>query len=103
MNRPIAAHRLPYEARARIADNIFLLRKHAGYSQEILGERAKISLERIGTLENGRIVGPLDLYVRLASSLDVTLTELLAGVRWNPGTIEFEYEAGYQVDFEVEG
>jgi hypothetical protein len=41
--------------------------------------------------------------VRLAGSLGVTLNELLAGVRWNPGTIEFEFEAGYQVDFEIEG
>jgi hypothetical protein len=41
MNRPIAAHRLPYEAKARIADNIFLLRKHAGYSQKAWANRQR--------------------------------------------------------------
>lgn len=101
MNRPIAARRLPYEARARIADNAFLLRRRAGYSQEALSERAVVSVERISKLENGRILGPLDTYVRIAGSLSVTLDDLLAGVTWTPGTVEFEFEAGYRVEFET--
>lgn len=103
MNRPIEARRLPYDARARIADNAFLLRKRAGYTQEGLSERAMVSVERISKLENGSVVGPLDTYVRIAGSLEVTLNDLLAGVRWIPGAIEFELDAGYRVEFEVEG
>lgn len=90
MNGPIESRKLPYAARARIADNAFLLRKRAGYSQEALGERAMVSADRIGKLENGGVAGPLDVYVRLAGSLSVTLDDLLAGVRWTPGTVEFE-------------
>jgi transcriptional regulator with XRE-family HTH domain len=103
VNRPIAARRLPYEARARIADNAFLLRKHAGYSQEALRERALVSVDRISQLENGRVLGPLDTYVRIAGSLAVMLSDLLAGVTWTPGTVEVEFKAGYRVEFEVSG
>jgi transcriptional regulator with XRE-family HTH domain len=99
----IEARRLPYQARARIADNALLLRKRAGYSQEALSERALVAVDRISKLENGSVVGPLDAYVRLAGGLLVTLDELLAGVTWTPGTVEFEYDAGYQVEFNIEG
>jgi transcriptional regulator with XRE-family HTH domain len=102
MNRPIEAGKLPYQARARIADNALLLRKRAGYTQEALSERAMVSANRIGRLENGSVVGPLDIYVRLAGSLSVTLNDLLAGVSWTPGIVEFEFEAGYKVEFELE-
>lgn len=102
MNRPIEARRLPYQARARIADNAFLLRKRVGYTQEALSERAMVSVDRISKLENGSVLGPFDTYVRIAGSLSITLDELLAGVRWTPGTVEFELDAGYRVEFEVE-
>lgn len=102
MNRPIEARKLPYEARARIADNVFLQRKRAGYTQEALSERAMVSVDRVSTLENGNVLGPLDIYVRLAGSLSITLNDLLAGVTWTPGTVEFELDAGYKVEFEVE-
>jgi transcriptional regulator with XRE-family HTH domain len=79
---------LSYEARARIADNLFLQRKHAGYSQEALGERAMVSGDRISAIENGKVLAMLDAYVRLAGSLSVTVDDLLA--------------AGYKVDFDLE-
>jgi transcriptional regulator with XRE-family HTH domain len=103
VNRPIAARKLPYEARARIADNAFLLRKRAGYSQAALSERAVVSVDRISQLEKGRVLGPLDTYVRIAGSLSITLDDLLAGVTWTPGTVEVEFEAGYRVEFEMSG
>ena len=93
---------LTYQARARIADNLFVQRRRAGYSQEALAERAMVSADRISALENGDVAGMLDTYVRLAGSLSITLNDLLAGVTWTPGTIEFEFEAGYKVEFEVE-
>jgi transcriptional regulator with XRE-family HTH domain len=93
---------LPYEARARIADNLFLLRRGAGYSQEALSERAMVAIDRIGKIEHGDVVGPIDTYVRLAGSLSITLGELLAGVSWTPGTVERQSEPGYRVEFEVE-
>jgi transcriptional regulator with XRE-family HTH domain len=93
---------LPYEARARIADNLFLQRRRAGYSQEALGDRAMVSGDRISSIENGKVLAMLDAYVRLAGSLSVTLDDLLAGVIWTPGIVELEFDAGYEVKFDPE-
>ena len=94
--------KLPYEARARIADNLFLQRKRAGYSQEALGRRAMVSSDRISGIENGEVLGLLDTYVRLAGGLGITLDDLLAGVGWTPVIVEFEEEGGYEVSVEIE-
>ena len=102
MNRPVGGRRLPYEARARIADNLFLLRRGAGYSQEALSERAMVAIDRIGKIEHGGVVGPVDTYVRLAGLLSITLGELLAGVSWTPGVVELQRNPGYEVEFDVE-
>lgn len=102
MDRPRRAKDLSYEARARLADNLFLQRRRAGYSQAALGARAMVSADQIGAIENGNVVGTFDTYVRLAGSLSITLNDLLAGVTWTPGTVEFEFEAGYKVEFEME-
>lgn len=102
MNRPGPDRELSYEARARIADNLFLQRKRAGYSQEALAERAMVSPGRVGAFESGKVLGMLDTYIRLAGSLSVTLDDLLAGVSWTPGVVELEFDAGYKVEFEVE-
>jgi transcriptional regulator with XRE-family HTH domain len=101
MNRPIPSRELPYEARARIADNVFLLRKRAGYSQDGLSQRAIVSAERISQIENGRVTGRFDIYVRLAGSLSVRVHDLLAGVTWTPASIEMEVDPAYEVEFEV--
>lgn len=94
--------KLSYEARARLADNVFLHRRRAGYSQEALSERAMLSRARVGEMERGQVGAMLDTYVRLAGSLSITLDDLLAGVTWTPGAIESEIEAGYLVEFEIE-
>ena len=101
MNRPISSRELPYEARARIADNVFLLRKRAGYSQEALSRRAMISVDRISTIESGHVTGKFDSYVRLAGALSVPVHDLLAGVTWTPPSIEMEVDAVYEVDFDI--
>ena len=93
--------KLPYKAKARTADNLFLQRKRAGYSQEALGRRA-VSSDRISGIENGEVLGLFDTYVRLAGGLGITLDDLLAGVSWTPVIAEFEEEGGYEVPFEME-
>ncbi len=102
MTPPSDTRALTYEARASLADNLFLHRKRAGYSQEALGERALVSSDRISAIENGKVRALLDTYVRLAGSLSVSLNELLAGVNWTPGTVELEFDAGYEVEFEAD-
>jgi transcriptional regulator with XRE-family HTH domain len=102
MNEPRRVRELSYEARARIADNLFLQRKRAGYSQIALGERAMVTPERISAIETGKPNAMLDTYVRIAGALSITLDDLLAGVIWTPAILELEYDPGYEVELEVE-
>lgn len=90
--------RLSYQARARIADNLLVARRSAGLSQVALGEIAIVSSCRISEIENGRVVGMLDTYVRLVGALGVTLDDLLAGVSWIPAILQSEYGASYEVE-----
>jgi transcriptional regulator with XRE-family HTH domain len=103
MNRPIPSRELPYEAKARIANNVFLLRKRASYSREALSKLAMVSVDRIGKIENGYVTGKFDSYVRLAGALSVPVHDLLAGVKWTPASIEMKIDAAYEVEFDVEG
>jgi transcriptional regulator with XRE-family HTH domain len=98
----VARSGLPYPVRARIADNVFVLRRRAGISQETLAGIALVSTARIGRVEGGRVGGRLDSYVRLAGALDATLDDLLAGVIWSPPIIESEVEGGYTATFDSE-
>jgi transcriptional regulator with XRE-family HTH domain len=103
MSPAVKSREWPYEARARIADNLFLQRRRANLSQEALGERAMVSDNQIWKIENGKSSSLLDTYARLAGALSVTLDDLLAGVTWIPGQIESEIEAAYEVEFDVNG
>ena len=91
--------KLPYTARARLADNLLLQRNRAGYTQAALSERAMLTPSRIGGLENGE-TGLLDTYVRLAGALSISLNDLLAGVVWVPGAVQFT-QGTYKVEFDV--
>jgi hypothetical protein len=62
-----------------------------------------VSVDRIGKIEDGRVTGKFDSYVRLAGSLSVRVNGLLAGVTWTPAGIEMEIDAVYEVEFGVEG
>jgi hypothetical protein len=100
MSRAGGVRELPYEARARIADNLFVQRRRAELSQDELGEAAMVSWGQVGSIETGKSVGMLDTWVRLAGALSLSLDDLLAGVKWTPGEIELEIDAGYEVTFE---
>jgi transcriptional regulator with XRE-family HTH domain len=100
MSRAGGVRELPYEAKARIADNLFVQRRRAELSQGELGEAAMVSPGQVGSIEIGKSVGMLDTWVRLAGALSLSLDDLLAGVTWSPGEIELEIDAGYEVTFE---
>jgi len=99
---PEAPKGFTYQLRARLADNLFVHRRRAGYTHEKLSELSMVSMHQIAALENGHALGQLHTWVRLAGALSLTLDELLAGVTWTPGEIEFEIDAGYKVEFKVE-
>ncbi len=88
----------PDQVRARLADNLLLWRRRAGYSQRRLAELALVSEAQVRAIEDARVTGMLDTSVRLAGALSITLDDLLAGVSWRAGEVEFEVEAGYGVE-----
>jgi transcriptional regulator with XRE-family HTH domain len=96
------AQQIPFLFRARLADNLFLLRNRAGYSQLALGDRAQVFPSAIGSIENGRAMPNLATYVRLAGALGVTLNDLLAGLTWTPAVVDLDVVEGYRVDLEGE-
>lgn len=72
------------EARGRLGRNVMVRRLRAGMSRAELGSRAAVATRRLAEVEEGRAGATLDVWVRIAGTLDVSLDDLLAGVRWVP-------------------
>ena len=66
-------------------DNLARLRRSAGVSQDELSVRASVHRTEISQLERGLRVARIDTLIKVASSLEVTPDELLAGLSWEPG------------------
>jgi transcriptional regulator with XRE-family HTH domain len=75
---------LQVEGRLRLGANVMVRRLRADISRSELAASAAITPQRLGQIENGTSVATLDVWVRLAGTLGVSLDELLAGVRWVP-------------------
>ncbi len=61
------------------------LRKEKGWSQEDLALEANVNKNYICDLENGRRNPSLDILERIASALQITLSELFKGIESIPG------------------
>jgi len=72
------------EGRRRLGANIRVRRLRADQSRNELSIRAAITTKRLAQVENGTAAATLDVWVRLAGTLDESLDDLLAGVRWVP-------------------
>lgn len=75
---------LEFEGRVRLGANVMVRRLRADISRNELAARAAITPHRLGQIESGNAMATLDVWVRLAGTLGVSLDELLAGVRWVP-------------------
>jgi transcriptional regulator with XRE-family HTH domain len=75
---------LDLEARERLGANVAVRRLRKEMSRGELGSRAAVSTRRLAQVEEGRAAATLDVWVRIAGTLDESLDELLAGVRWIP-------------------
>ena len=60
------------------------LRKEKGWSQEDLALEANVNKNYICDLENGRRNPSLDILERIASALQITLSELFKGIESIP-------------------
>jgi transcriptional regulator with XRE-family HTH domain len=66
----------------RFAENLVLLRRRAGLSQEQVAERAGLHKTQVGMLEHARRLPQLDTIVKLGGALETEPCELLAGLAW---------------------
>lgn len=85
------------EARERLGANVTVRRLQADMSRGELGSRAAVSTRRLAQVEEGRATATLDVWVRIAGTLDESLDDLLAGVRWVPLQAESNPDAGSYV------
>lgn len=61
----------------RLGDNIKKLRKQKAWSQSELAEKASITLTHVNRLETGKYNPSIDVVLRLAQALDVSLDQLV--------------------------
>jgi transcriptional regulator with XRE-family HTH domain len=59
--------------------------RHDRISQETLALRAGVHRTQISLIETGQREPRLETAVRLAGALDISLSELLGPIRWEPG------------------
>jgi transcriptional regulator with XRE-family HTH domain len=68
----------------KFGENLMILRKRTGLSQEELGFRASLHRTEVSQLERGTRLARIDTLVKLAGALRVTPAELLKGIAWSP-------------------
>lgn len=84
---------------ARFGDNLARLRRAADLSQDELSVRASLHRTEISQLERGLRLARIDTLVKIAASLEVTPSELLAGLSWQPGeTRHGSFRAGEEAE-----
>lgn len=66
--------------------NLLSRRKQTGFSQEELGFRAGLHRTEVSLLERGTRIPRIDTVVKLAGALEISPSDLLDGMAWNPGT-----------------
>jgi transcriptional regulator with XRE-family HTH domain len=67
-----------------LAENLFIIRRRAGLSQEDLAALAGLHRTEIGNLERGLRLARIDTVVKLAGALEIAPGDLLKGMAWLP-------------------
>lgn len=75
------------EMRERFGANLREARRRLGISQYELAFRSDLALHSVSLLELGKKLPRIDSFIRLAGALEITPTELTAGIRWMPGEV----------------
>jgi transcriptional regulator with XRE-family HTH domain len=79
---------MPLNIAKQFGANLLLARKRAGLSQEEVAWLASLHRTEIGLLERGERTPRIDTLVKLTCGLSISPEELLAGIDWQPGTVE---------------
>lgn len=68
----------------RFAENLSRYRDQSGLSVEALAVKAEAHRTQISQYLNGKALPRLDVVVRLAGSLNVSVAQLVEGITWQP-------------------
>jgi transcriptional regulator with XRE-family HTH domain len=71
---------------AQFGDNLIRARKLSGMSQDELAVRASVHRTEISQLERGLRIPRIDTVVKLATSLETSVLDLLVGINWESGS-----------------
>jgi transcriptional regulator with XRE-family HTH domain len=71
---------------AQFGDNLIRQRKLADISQDELSVRASVHRTEISQLERGLRIPRIDTVVKLATSLEVSVLDLIVGISWESGS-----------------
>lgn len=77
-----------------LGKNVRKYRLILGFSQEDLADKCECSNSHIGQIENARGIPSLDMVVRIANSLSVTVDQLLKESYSNPEVVYLREIAG---------
>jgi transcriptional regulator with XRE-family HTH domain len=69
----------------RFGANLVHCRKRTGLSQEEVGIRAELHRTAVGQLERAERAPRVETLIKLAAALEIDPSELLAGIKWQPG------------------
>jgi transcriptional regulator with XRE-family HTH domain len=75
-----------FDIAAQFGDNLVRQRKLADVSQDELSTRASVHRTEISQLERGLRIPRIDTVVKLATSLEVSVLDLLVGINWESGS-----------------
>lgn len=87
-------------AAKQLGRNLFLARRRVDLSQEKLAKLCGLHRTEIGLVEQGRRIPRIDTLIKIASSLEVDVEELLKGIDWivpapeRPGQFDIEKPFG---------
>ena len=90
------------ELQERFGANLRECRRRLGISQYELAFRSEMALNSVSLLELGKKLPRIDSFIRLAGALEVTPTELTAGIQWMPGEV-VATPGSFEVPDEPEG
>lgn len=71
----------------KFGENLLIMRRRAGISQEELGFMASLHRTEISQLERGLRVPKIDTLIKLSGALSVPPGDLLKGMAWKPGSM----------------
>ena len=76
----------------RFAENLSHYREQSGLTVEALASKAETHRTQVSQYLNGKSMPRLDVVVRLAGSLDVSVAQLVEGITWEPAAETGHYK-----------